>query len=558
MKKNKKPKPKQKNIKMQGQNSARLGAPQNNKVPARESIFMKHFGKLLEGQNLTQDQIFEIEKKLRSSPLLEEGARLKVLLNEKAKDIKDELSEIRSLMATHKAATGKEPHELFDKIMQVNEGAVGEFQRFKDLAQECLKDPIDEEDAKTLRYIIENCDLMLPCSKNIAKGASDNTPLLSALLTDKTRVTTERIPEPFGDEDANALRDIKVKFCERTSDLKNIFETLTYKLLVKNEHPLFSSLIKEDTASIAEMVSNNPTLLHATTENEISPLSFALISGKENMADFLIKLGVDINKPSRTSPLTSCANPNYVHKLLLLGAQPQQPMEQMVSYAAWNLCTPKMSTILLEASIYQSLWCRYEFERLDKVSDSDLKLAMLYMMQQAKGMVLSGADLKDTRIKLLERSYKKYSQNELSFMESAIEKVLVLAWALRVVEESLYHPIKDKQALTNQYAQLTKDKDGVASSTLRNWGEILIAFRTMEAICARLREFQNNPEPINFRERLEKANLDYIATPLVEDDLSLFGEKLSALNGEQLEKASHMFNLRKEALAWLCGVGLCT
>jgi len=126
------------------------------------------------------------------------------------------------------------------------------------------------------------------------------------------------------------------------------------------------------------------------------------------------------------------------------------------------------------------------------------------------------------------------------------------------VEDSLYHPIKDRQALTNQYAQLTKDKDGVAFSTLRNWGEILIAFRTMEAICARLREFQNNPEPINFRERLEKANLDYIATPLVEDDLSLFGEKLSALNGEQLEKASHMFNRRKEALAWLCGVGLGT
>src|SRR3990170_7394521 len=198
-KKNKKPKAKQKNIKTQGsKNSARLGAPQNNKVPARESIFMKHFGKLLEGQNLTQDQIFEIEKTLRSSPLLEEGARLKVLLNEKAKDIKDELSEIRSLMATHKAATGKEPHELFDKIMQVNEGAVGEFQRFKDLAQECLKDPIDEEDAKTLRYIIENCDLMLPSP----------SPELSALLTDKTRVTTERIPEPFGDEDANALRDI--------------------------------------------------------------------------------------------------------------------------------------------------------------------------------------------------------------------------------------------------------------------------------------------------------------------------------------------------------------
>ena len=82
---------------------------------------------------------------------------------------------------------------------------------------------------------------------------------------------------------------------------------------------------------------------------------------------------------------------------------------------------------------------------------------------------------------------------------------------------------------------------------------MLIAFRTIEAICQRLKEFQGNPEPINFRERLEQSNLDYISTPLVEDDLSVFGGKLSALNGEQLGKAKYMFNMRKEALAWLCG-----
>ncbi|HKY69676.1 MAG TPA: hypothetical protein VJ205_02140, partial [Gammaproteobacteria bacterium] len=188
-----------------------------------------------------------------------------------------------------------------------------------------------------------------------------------------------------------------------------------------------------------------------------------------------------------------------------------------------------------------------------KVSDSDLKLAMPYMMQQAKGMVLSGADPKDKRIALFQRPYKEYSEKELSYMEGGIEKVLVLAWALKVVEDSLYHPIKDKQALTNQYAQLTKDKDGVASSTLRNWGEILIAFRTMEAICERLREFQKTREHIDFRSRLEQSNLDYISTPLIGNDLSLFGEKLSLLSANQLEEASNLFNLRKEALAWLCG-----
>jgi uncharacterized protein len=143
----------------------------------------------------------------------------------------------------------------------------------------------------------------------------------------------------------------------------------------KNFHGLFLAL-REPSPKVAEVLINAPKIdLNPLTEQGESPLMMAVFKGQVQLAEQMIKLGADVNKPG-WAPLHYAATAGNVPLVSLL----------LVNYAYIDAESPNKTTPLMMAAHYGTPGAVKLLleEGADPFLKNDLGLTAIDFAQQAK------------------------------------------------------------------------------------------------------------------------------------------------------------------------------
>ncbi len=168
-----------------------------------------------------------------------------------------------------------------------------------------------------------------------------------------------------------------------------------------------------------------------------------------------------------------------------------------------------------------------------------------------------GHEIEDMERYYLDRNLGEIPHEESQQLAIQFESVMVLAWALRLLplnpHDEIIQPIKVAETL-GLFGEDTHV--AIDSAELRSFDQIRTAADRIMAIHWRLREYELNPEPINFYDMAKSAwfgELDIRTLPLAENDLAFNGVPISKVDATFRRRCQLGIQWRHRALNWLCG-----
>lgn len=137
------------------------------------------------------------------------------------------------------------------------------------------------------------------------------------------------------------------------------------------------------------------------------------------------------------------------------------------------------------------------------------------------------------------------------------ESVVVLGWALGLVDLPAHDQFVQPHRLTDVLGLFQEDTHFVIDSAeLRNPLDIRAAADQMMAIHWRLREFQNNPRPVDLAGMTRDAwfgPIDFKALKLIDGDLAIGDKPIARSDPAIRNRCQLAIQARHRALNWLCG-----